>query len=187
MDHFIESINICLRNKNYYAALTLVLTIPDICSSIEHSESGGKKYADWFDVYVGAKYKTEYSEDLLRTVREHLSEDDYKSLSCGSSLLGSDCYALRCSLLHQGISEISHQRAREVLNKINFIEPNPAINIHKSIKNNVLNVHIDIFCEDIIEAYHNWKNDLIGEQLERFNNILLIENVFKSNMFRPIS
>lgn len=45
-----------------------------------------KRYADWFDKYVGHRYKSK--------IGAHQEEHTF--------LTGNDCYALRCSYLHEG-------------------------------------------------------------------------------------
>src|SRR5687768_8735608 len=101
MDKLIDSVELAIATENWYAALMTAITLPDIAGKIEfpnaHSQ---KRYADWFERYMRDKYKF---------------------------LSGDDCYALRCSLLHEGVSRISHQRAKEILDDFQFNIPRPGI------------------------------------------------------------
>ena len=75
MKDILDSISKAIENENWYAALFNTMTLPDICVSLEHGKTTGNQYAAWFD--------------------ENLPQ--YNKI-----LSGSDCYALRCALLHEG-------------------------------------------------------------------------------------
>jgi hypothetical protein len=78
----------------------LSLILPDICGKFKDSnKSFSERYPEWFDKYLGERYN--------------------------GYLSGKDCYALRCSFLHEGSDGISQQRARKVLDYFVFI-PNGA-------------------------------------------------------------
>jgi len=179
MNHLTESISQSIENKNWYSAIAIALTIPDICSKITYdSKSNGIKYAKWFDDFVGSNYKTNYSQDLLESVRKHSTEKDYQNLLKGTKLSGNDCYALRCAYLHEGIGEILTQKAREILDEVKFIEPNQRMNMHGSIINNKLILHIDEFCQHILNGVENWNQGLTEEQRKRLNSFLKVKDIF---------
>lgn len=95
MEKILQSIEYALQNENWYAAITVALIIPDICGKFEDSKkSSSKRYPEWFEKHLSQKYK--------------------------GYLSGNDCYALRCSFLHEGSDEITHQRVREVLDYFVF-------------------------------------------------------------------
>ena len=80
LHRYLADIHHAMNAGAFYSALALSIAIPDVCGSIEYpDEKGvGKRYRDWFD------------------------------LSCymlQSYLSAEDCYAIRCSYLHQGIDE----------------------------------------------------------------------------------
>lgn len=139
---FTDSVKISIDSRNYYAALTVCMTLPDICSKLEYPEekNTGKRYSGWFEEYVSHKYKSSVG----------LEKDEYVFLS------GSDFYALRCSFLHQGETEIIKQRAREVLENFVFLEPIKEWHIHNNKINNKLQLQIDVFCEEIMEGVNHW-------------------------------
>ena len=179
MNHLTSSIALSLETKNWHAALATALTLPDICSYInDGTHTNGKKYAAWFNLYVGDFYKTHYTESQLQKVLEYSTREDYENLKKQIKLSGNDCYAFRCAYLHQGLGNITTQRARDILNEIRFVEPHSQLVMHGSIKNNQLILHIDTFCEHIVLGVEEWKNYLDEEQRSRFDNFLLVKNVF---------
>jgi len=179
MQHLTDSIKKSITNKNWYSAIATALTIPDICSKIsDGTKTTGKKYAQWFDDYVGKNYRTNYSEGQLAMVRKHSTEEDYQNLLKGTKLSGNDCYALRCAFLHEGTGTISTQKAREILDEIKFLEPSFGLNLHGSIQNNKLILHIDEFSYHIIDGVDKWLIQLNTEQTERLKSFLKVNDVF---------
>ena len=84
-------------------------------------------------------------------------------------LSGEDCYALRCAFLHQGSDDISHQRARTVLEKFSFVVRKGTMRIlHTSLDKKKLELQVDSFCEDICRAAEKW----IGDIALKNNNII---------------
>lgn len=55
MQQYLDSIRLSLATKNYFGAIAMALTLPDICASIEaeNNETSREKYCAWFDSYVG--------------------------------------------------------------------------------------------------------------------------------------
>jgi len=162
MENVLKSIENSLKNKNWYSALVLSLILPDICGRFEdNNKSSSQRYTEWFEKYLGKEYK------------------DYLS--------GNDCYALRCSLLHEGMNEITQQRARELLNYIVFI-PNGSHRVKMS--NNFVNdakydgketllLSVLNFSQDMIEATKQWikeKSPDTSEMLEIHENGFSVSN-----------
>lgn len=157
---FIESVKKSLETENYYAALSLSLTLPDICSSLEFpkEKNTGKKYKFFFDKYLLSKYQSQIGPN----------KDVYTFLN------GSDCYALRCAFLHQGADNIEKQRAREVVKKFQFIVPPKNGSIVHNNGGSVLQLQVDIFCKDIIQGVENWmKENKDNEKVSMNANKLL--------------
>lgn len=178
MNHLTDSIKISIQTQNWYSAIAITLTIPDICSKITYNEkSSGKKYAEWFEKYVGHFYKINYSVSQLKMAKKY-GASNYAGMVKGTKLSGNDCYALRCAYLHEGLGEITSQRAREILDEIKFLEPNYRLNMHGSIMNNKLILHIDEFCNHILQGVDSWTKDLDEEQTERLNSFLVVKDIF---------
>ena len=180
MKHLTDSIELSLKTENWYSAISVALMLPDICCKATDGEkTNGKKYAQWFNEFVGEYYRTSYSEARLAQVEQHAPEI-FEKIRHQTKLSGNDCYALRCAFLHEGSGEITHQNARNILDRIVFIKPNSKMVIHGMITNEGLKLHIDIFCEDIVSGVENWKSKLDKMQLARLQSLLLVENVFDS-------
>ncbi|MBZ0270541.1 hypothetical protein K8I61_00780 [bacterium] len=134
MNELLNAINYAIAQDAYFAALFTALSVPDICGAIESvdGQATGMKYQDWFDRYVASKYAGWGGEIFLT---------------------GFDCYYFRCSLLHQGLT--NHRKSRH---RIVFVEPPDAIhnNIIHASSAPVLQLRIDIFCGDIVDAARTW-------------------------------
>lgn len=162
LKHFMVSFQQLIANHEYYAALVIGLTLPDICTKLEQPEerNTGKRYVKWFDDYMSLKYQRPIGPEK----KLHIF------------LTGNDFYALRCSFLHQGESSIEEQRAREVLNDFVFIEPQPFSKVHLNQVNETLQLQVDVFCVDILIGVKNWiddhkENTQINERAEKLMEI----------------
>lgn len=83
----IEEINAALSHDLYFAALSLALTLPDICGKAEYPDKGStSRYKLWYDEYIGQYEKSPSVEGV----------PDMPYLS------GEIVYNFRSSLFHQG-------------------------------------------------------------------------------------
>jgi len=151
---------------NYEAALFMALTLPDICARVE-SEDGktsGARYKAWFDRFLATKY------------RRPVGGVEHTFLSSG------DCYALRCALLHEGSTEISSQRARDVLGHFQFTISSRN-SVHLNQEGATLQIDIAIFCEEICEGVEQWLKCFANEHVDKVHrlNELLFVHVLGSN------
>lgn len=132
-----EAVRSSLRERNWYSALALALSLPDICGGIEYpaEPKPGLRYATWFESYLGAEY--------TRTVAGRTV----------TFLSGGDCYALRCAFLHNGGGDITEHRARETLSKIHFT----TMNAHRvRAQGETLTLNVRVFCEEVCTAVEAW-------------------------------
>lgn len=164
MKNIIDAIEKSLKDKNWYSALVLSLILPDICAKLEGStKSSAERYAEWFDKYLGNSGR-KYDQFLT----------------------GHDCYALRCSFLHEGHGNIEErnaterQREKDVLDRFIFhsgechrirLNNNHFGDPESDGKDNLV-LSVETFCQDILEATKEWLADpLIDKDL---TNILKI-------------
>lgn len=101
----IDEMNKALDNDLYIAALSLALTIPDICGKAEYPELSKKtkeRYIKWFDEHIG-KFEVSPNENAGE-VCPHIS--------------GEVIYSLRNSMLHQGTPSIKKEDIHSEENKI---------------------------------------------------------------------
>lgn len=104
LERIIEDVNRALDNEAYFAALTLALTLPDICGKVQYPEVGvTKRYISWYDEHIG-KYE--------QCPSKHCKEVQMPYLS------GEVIYNLRNSMLHQGTPNISKKDIKNTANKI---------------------------------------------------------------------
>lgn len=179
MEHLINSVKHSINSGNWYGAIATALSIPDICSKITYGDkTNGKRYAEWFDKFMGSHYKTNWTTYQLDLVKQH-HPSSFEKMAKGTNFSGNDCYALRCAFLHEGSGEIKNQRAQEILNGIKFYQPNNSIIVHGTVINDKLVLDIFIFCTQLIEGVKIWQESLSPEQIERLNIFLKVKDVFQ--------
>lgn len=136
----IASVRRAVADQNWLAALTLALTLPDICGKVTEPESrSSSRYAAWFDQWLGQEFH-------LPAVTPH---GDIR-------LSGRDCYALRCAALHEGRDVIEDQRIRGVLRGFMFVRPSVHMFAHMNQIGRTLQLQVDFFCEQVCAAVERW-------------------------------
>lgn len=104
IDKFIDEINEALSHNLYFAALSLVLTLPDICGRAEYPSAGvTKRYITWYNEYIG-QYDRCPCDDCKETQMPYLS--------------GEVIYNLRNSFLHQGTPNIDSSQIKDPSNQL---------------------------------------------------------------------
>ena len=103
LENIIQDIILAKNNKANISALSLALTLPSVLSNIEYGKkTGGTEYKEWFDKWVYDKYyKQPPSENELINKAIEATKFD-----------GFNCYALRCSLLHSGNTDLEDDKGR---------------------------------------------------------------------------
>lgn len=146
MNDLIKALEECLLSHNWHAALFVALSLPDICGKIETPliNSSQQRYAEWFNKYVTPKYTSINTQ----TGQENIF------------LSGNDCYALRCAYLHEGVDDVTMQRAREAVDSFLFIVAPIGMTIHCNMLNAKLQLQVNIFCTDIMNGVNSWLNDI---------------------------
>jgi hypothetical protein len=144
MKNLLQALRRCVHDQNWYGAITIALTLPDICGSID---SPGKNNSEarsvaWFDRYVGHAYMTE-----VNGVK-------------GVFMTGGDCYALRCAALHQGTFDVSDQRARDVVDRF-ILHHSKVMYAHKLLQGKKLVIDLTTFCTDIAAGVEAWEAEVM--------------------------
>jgi len=80
-------------------------------------------------------------------------------------LSGEDCYALRCSLLHEGKDVISGQRCRRALDSLLFVAKGPHCNYFKVNGHKFLQLNVRRFCEDVCSSIETWLTDVGSDSI----------------------
>ena len=96
LQRIIEEVRTSLDNECFIAALTLALTIPDICGKAEYpADATTKRYIQWYNGYIGHYEKL---SDPYGTDMPYLS--------------GELIYNLRSLMLHQGTPNIDPNKVK---------------------------------------------------------------------------
>lgn len=86
-----EEIRQALESGLYNCALTMALTLPDICGKVEFStERDSARYKKWFEKYA----KEYFTNSTIVLPEEYVTTYQW--------LNADECYALRCAVLHAG-------------------------------------------------------------------------------------
>lgn len=148
----LDEIDKCMKNETYYAALTMCLIIPDVCSKIAYNldKTNGRSYREWFDEYIGKK------EDLLYQ----------KGLKSEYSLTGDIIYELRNNVFHCGLP--TNKKDKNTKFYFEFNKSNTFFNLYtetsciKKIKINVPYL-CDLLCYAGKQFYENNKDKFTDE------------------------
>lgn len=149
-----------LKNGAWRSALSLSLTLPDICGQVQYPNCRYKSehYAKWFDQYVGKQYYT--TKDELQV----------------SVFNGQNCYALRNCFLHEGSSDV----------KVDFMN-NFRLSIPCSLASNFgqmfsyseveqrVTINVPNLCCSISKAALEWYNRLDNNRKGILKKIAILE------------
>lgn len=144
MKHLIDSVRLAVAQRNWYAALGMALTLPDVCGKLQNPKmQTGERYKRWCTTYLEPVY-TRYEVGGTSTNWVFLS--------------AADAYALRCAVLHEGRDDITGQAAREVLSRFQFTTFPEGVDwtIHLNQSGPHLQLQVDQFCEDICRGAEEW-------------------------------
>jgi len=137
MKHLVDAVRRSIREKNWYAALTGALALPDIAGWLDGRPGGSKvRFVSWFNDYLLPKYTSVMDGHVF--------------------LSGDDCYALRCAYLHAGDFDILAQPARKVLERFHFVASVSDKMMHCNQFNQILQLQVDLFTEEVCSAVEEW-------------------------------
>ena len=103
--NLVNEIRYAMNANLYNCALTLALTLPDICGKAEYpcEKSSRKRYKKWFSFYAApsfcCKAENAYTGDIVNF----------------SWLSAEECWALRCSVLHSGNYRIERTKLKHII------------------------------------------------------------------------
>ncbi|MCY8798279.1 hypothetical protein [Bacillus inaquosorum] len=171
INNFTSAVEKSIESENWHSALALALTLPDICGNLQDPDrSSSRKYISFFNDFLKDKY--------TRKIGASMEEREF--------LNGKDMYALRCSFLHAGEIDISRQSIRNVLDGYIFFKPDKFAGdfVHRNRIDNKLQLRIDAFCMEIIEAVNAWVKAYSSVQEIQDRAELMIDIIDPSNGFR---
>ena len=152
MQDLIDAIYKSLESENWYSALITSLILPDICGRIQYPNMKSKgRYIQWFNHYLLGIYK--------------------------NFLTAPDCYALRCSYLHDGSDNILDQKARKILDYFVFTTTPSHCNYFNVNGETFLQLNVKQFCNDICTSAEKWLEDVSNDLKvqERISKLLKIK------------
>ena len=136
LELILRDVERALDAQLWYAALSVSLSLPDVCSLLERPAnegwSKGWKYAAWFD----------------HNLKQYLP-----------LFTGDDCYKLRGGVLHKG--QLRKDDAR--WDHIAFTTPESDMRLHLTLSENnsgveesALILDVEMFCSDMMRAVRRW-------------------------------
>lgn len=188
MNRFTDSIRQSIQEKNWFAAIFLGLAMPDVCGGLETPTVGnGERYKRWFNNNLKQKYDIEnqwefrlfHSPDIAEIM---LSEPRYasyieelKAKECerANRFTAEDCYAFRNACLHAGMAGAQ----RRNIKLTPPLETGGVVN--KCVINGILQIQIDVFCEDICLAVDEWadKNKNDADIKDRISKLIEVSHI----------
>lgn len=177
MKAIVNSIKKALESENYFGALFMALTIPDICASIDNPNEKlmGVRYKKWFRDNLKHKY---YPDTMLELIESNnpesakqldsASRDMFRERPVGDvAFTDVMCWKLRCSVLHAGSTDAGSYSFHLTHG-----------DSHQNIINGVLQISVVRFCQDICSAFELWceKNKKNAEMLCRLAEGMKIQN-----------
>ncbi|MGA5305344.1 hypothetical protein ACPCHT_35935 [Nucisporomicrobium flavum] len=140
------------------------MALPDISASCDPRSPNnvGERYAAWWNTYVAHHHRQRIGVDE----REH------------TFMTGDDCYYLRCVFLHQGIDTLQHNQVRRTVERFYFVQPEPGSMIHRNQVNEILQLQVDMFCDEICQGVEAWlkAEGQRSEVAERIDKLMKIDS-----------
>ncbi|MGP5227585.1 hypothetical protein [Arthrobacter rhombi] len=151
MKHLTSAVRTAVEQKNWYSALTLALTLPDIASKLAWPNTKqGTRFVRWIDQNFSHKYTSRLTESYTDKGTVWIN--------------GIDFYALRCAVLHEGSFDTAGNMKNavdRVFREFQFTSPLPNGNsIHCNSLNGKLQLEVHNFATDVADAVDEWTDSL---------------------------
>lgn len=164
MQRFTNAGRVALSNKNWYGALTIALTLPDVCGSLQWPNNRSeKRYKRWCKRWIVPIYTHEIGP--LRESHCFMSADDL--------------YQVRCSLIHSGRGDIVEEK-RGSLHRFEFCDDTVGSHCNWMAIGNrpYLQIKTEIFCEDMFKAVEDWAASVASDAdvQKRIEGLLVIRS-----------
>ena len=132
MKRFTDAGRLALEHENWYSALTLALTLPDICASLEDPgpHKTRSRYVRWSRTWIEPHFTSDYGGSLGAVVL----------------ITAEDLFRLRCSLIHSGSSEIESMTTN-LPHKFEFFDDSNRSHLNKMQSNSFDGVPQDDFIQ----------------------------------------
>jgi len=139
--HLLDSIRAAVDDENWYAALALTLTLPDICARIETGERTRTVYFNW------------RTDNFGKTCQYGNGPSDH--------VKGQEVYLLRCAYLREGSHSLDpseRQKYNATIEKIKFVTSND----HLKTQGATVLLNARTFCEDMCSRVEEWETNTLS-------------------------
>ena len=150
MKRFTSAGRRAIEDRNWYAALTLALIIPEICASLEDPGVGKvtKRYVNWCRKWIEPSF-------TRRVGGVHGM--DYVFLTA------EDMFQARNSVIHSGMGEIEPAK-RDKLDRFEFFaETGSHMNYSAAGGDKFLQLSVEQFAETVFQAAEAWDEGVEGD------------------------
>jgi len=155
MKRFTDAGRQAINDGNLYAALSLALTIPDICGSLEDPgpDKSQSRYERWCNQWLQPKFTT-----TTKTI-------DGQPFVW---VTGQQVYQLRCSLIHSGSDEIDQAKRTGVDRFFLFDQTRPDFSkfsncTFNGVKADLIAMSVALFCDEVFKAADKWDATVVGD------------------------
>lgn len=159
---------------NWYGALALALSLPDICGHVAWGSSLGnieKRYVRWFDENLSELYGATPIPEHFKTM---LDPEGYTALVAlhGPIMTGLECYALRNAFLHAGAEDAKAGKQVAADTKFLLVVPRPFASFHRMRMRGAIGLQVDLFCTEICDAVDRWADVLLPNDADARARVL---------------
>jgi hypothetical protein len=157
MQRFTEAGRRAIKDGNLYAGLSLALTLPDICGSLEDPGPGKsqRRYERWCEQWFEPQFTSRANPltgDPMIFIRAE------------------DVFQLRCSLIHSGTAEIEASK-RSGVDKFIFFDQTAGTHLNvfhnctlNGVQANLIQLKADLFSEEMFKAAEKWDAATVGDR-----------------------
>ncbi len=200
VEHLLKAVEDAVEHCNWYAALMVTLTLPDICANIDGREgTSSARYISWARDWIEPAYVREipaaspvdFFEKYLALRRRPDTEANRAALKQYEEeahrkekvlfLKAGDLYALRCAYCHEASHDLEKHKAKEVLERFNISAPSSNNSlVHLNWGDDSLQLQVDCFCLEICACVRCWLAD-------RAENPQVKSNLSRLALISPIT
>ncbi|WP_193152036.1 hypothetical protein [Enterobacter ludwigii] len=181
MQQLLNGIDDCLSKKNWFGALFIAISLPDICGATEDKIKGnGARYKDWFNRYLKPRYNADNMYDYLSlttpAMLQYMPEEMKQSLRTQIpvvSFSADDCWSLRNACLHEGVDETKLRKFKIT------IPAQENLHTHMNVFNGILQLDVIDLCNDIAAGVRKWLFDMQEEPevMEKIKKMMTIDSL----------
>lgn len=160
IENILNDISLARNNGAYISALSLALTLPNILSNIEFNKKTTRaEYVNWFNRWVYKYYEQPESDNEF--INRGIAATKFD---------GENCYALRCSLLHSGNTDLKDNKGKIDIFVLCTSDMSPHIGdayVCDVSTNSASNVYVSLNVVGLIDALLAGAKEYISEKEDK--------------------